>query len=208
MALEGLELEVKFYISDPAALQRRLEDYEARLIQPRTLEVNLRFDTPSRALTRSRQVLRLRQDWQARMTFKGPSEERGGARSRYEIEVVVEDFAAARALLEALGFQVYLVYEKQRTVYELDGAEISLDELPFGNFVEVEGPDPGQIREIASQLGLDWQARIRKSYTSLFERLRDDRQLPFRDLTFANFKELRVSAAELGVHPADGAAGD
>ena len=40
------EIEVKFYVSDLEAIQAHLVQLGARLVQPRTLEVNLRYDTP------------------------------------------------------------------------------------------------------------------------------------------------------------------
>ena len=61
--------------------------------------------------------------------------------SRTEIEFGVDDFAKAKQFLEHLGYQSILVYEKYRTTYELDHAHIMLDELPYGNFIEIEGED-------------------------------------------------------------------
>ena len=56
-------MEVKFYVRAlPERLKQRLQDLDARLEQPRTYEINLRFDTPNGDLMRQRQVLRLRQD--------------------------------------------------------------------------------------------------------------------------------------------------
>ena len=56
------EQEVKFFLTDLAALQARLEKGGARLVQPRVHEFNLRFDTPTGELSHGEQVLRLRQD--------------------------------------------------------------------------------------------------------------------------------------------------
>lgn len=78
-----------------------------------------------------------------------------------------------------------------------------LDELPYGNFVEIEGPDPASIQVVNSALNLNWETRIPESYTILFDRLRDMLKLPFRDLSFDNFRDLQVSAADLQVLPAD-----
>lgn len=197
------ELEVKFYANDLAAVEQRLIGLGAQLVLPRIFEVNLRFDTPDGSLGRGLRVLRLRQDIVARMTYKGPASGLGGARLRQEIEFEVSDFEAARALLEALGYRVAMRYEKYRTAYELDEVEVSLDELPYGTFVEIEGPDPAAIRSAAQALALDWEATIPASYTALFEQLRARLGLPFGDLSFENFRELSISPADLGVRPAD-----
>ena len=68
-----LEKEVKFYITNLSSLQERLRRLGAELVSPRVFERNLRFDTPDLRLTASRQVLRLRQDNGATITYKGPS---------------------------------------------------------------------------------------------------------------------------------------
>jgi adenylate cyclase, class 2 len=203
MSASGQELEAKLYISNLPALKAQLQTLEARLVQPRTHEINLRFDTPDGLLRRSLQVLRLRQDTLARLTYKGPAKTVGGAQLRREIEFSVSDFEAARALLETLGYQVSLVYEKRRATYELEGVQVTLDELPFGDFVEVEGPHAQGIQAVVAKLGIDWEARIPHSYTELFERLRQALGLGFRDLTFENFAGLVVSPEDLRVRPAD-----
>jgi adenylate cyclase class 2 len=81
-------------------------------------------------------------------------------RLRQEIEFTVSDFEAARRFLEALGYHVALMYEKYRTTYDLEGVHITLDKMPYGNFIEIEGPDPASIRRINEQLGLDWEQRV------------------------------------------------
>jgi len=197
------ELEVKFFIADLEAVERRLQALGARLLQPRLHEVNLRFDTPDGELSRQFRVLRLRQDDAARLTYKGPSEYQEGVRARQEIEFAVSDFGAAQRFLEALGYRVALMYEKYRTTYELEGVHITLDKMPYGNFVEIEGPDPASIRGINEQLGLDWEKRVPESYTMLFERLREALELPFKDLSFANFAGLDISMDVVDVIPAD-----
>lgn len=197
------ELEVKLYLNDLSGFQRHLEAVGARLAQSRVHEINLRFDTPGGDLGRTYQVLRLRQDTAARLTYKGPGEILGGVHLRREIEFTVGDFESARVLLEALGYQVSVMYEKYRTTYELDGVQVTLDEMPYGDFAEIEGPDPASIHAVAEKLGVDWEARVVESYTSLFERLREKLGLTFRDLSFANFAGMGVSPQALGVQPAD-----
>jgi adenylate cyclase class 2 len=199
----GQELEVKFYLTDLEAFRKRVEAQGGRLVQPRLHEVNLRFDTPDGELSRTFQVLRLRQDTAARLTYKGPGETTGGVRARREIEFTVGDFEAARSFLEALGYHVRLMYEKYRTTYELEGVLVTQDEMPYGNFTELEGPDPESIQSLARKLGMYWEARILESYTFLFERLRESLGFSFRDLSFENFSGKEVTPAALGVRPAD-----
>ncbi|MCL4559776.1 MAG: class IV adenylate cyclase [Chloroflexi bacterium] len=197
------ELEVKFYLTNQRAVENRLRALDANQVHLRTYELNLRFDNAAGELAKEHKILRLRQDTSAVMTFKGPSQEREEVTARLEVEFQVSDFLAARRLLEMLGFEVCVSYEKYRTTYDLEGVKITLDEMPYGRFIEVEGPDPKRIQAVAGQLGLDWSARIMDNYLALFYRLKEKRGMAFHDLTFANFEKVQVSADDLGVRPAD-----
>jgi len=203
MIRKNQEIEVKFYVADLGAIEEQLRKLGAIQTQTRTLEINLRFDTPERELERGFRVLRLRQDTRARLTYKGPVLGHQGVRIRQEIEFEVSDFDAAREFLHALGYRVSMIYEKYRTTYEVMGVEVSLDEMPYGCFVEVEGPDLETIQVVSAKLGLDWEASVPSSYAVLFEALRGRMGLPFRDLIFQNFEDIEVSAEMLGVRPAD-----
>jgi adenylate cyclase class 2 len=197
------EIEVKFYLSRREEMEVKLSSL-GKLIAPRVHEVNLRLDTPEHGLAATGRLLRLRQDARARLTYKGAGGEQGGARLRQELEVTVSDFDTALSLLEALGYEVVLMYEKQRTTYQLGDVEAVLDETPLGDFLELEGPDGESLRQAAARLGLDWQARNLDSYTFLFGRALDVLGLHFRDMTFENFAGLSVSPEAMGVKAADG----
>ncbi len=199
MASGEQELEVKFYVVSLLPFENKLKQLGAILTQPRTHEINLRFDTPDQSLTRSYQVLRLRQDQQARLTYKGPGEVLSGVRLRREIEFSVSDFKAAQSFLEALGYQVSFMYEKYRAQYNLDNVGVTLDEMPYGYFLELEGPDPESILSTSQKLALKWDARILDSYTFLFDRVRQNLNLTFRDLSFANFEGIQISPDILNV---------
>jgi adenylate cyclase, class 2 len=203
MSSDGKELEVKFYVTNLPRVEKRLQGSGATLIQARVYEINLRFDTPDRRLSRSHQVLRLRNDTQARMTYKGPGDIYQGARLRRELEFSVSDFETAQEFLEALGYQVTVTYEKFRSIYQVDQTVVTLDELPYGNFVEIEAENGAGIQETANRLGLDFEARILDSYLVLFEKVSKRRGLSFKDLTFKNFAALEITQNDLGVHPAD-----
>lgn len=199
MAGSDRELEVKFHLPALAGLENRLHELGAELTAPRVFEVNLRFDTPGGTMTQARQVLRLRQDAETRITYKGPGSQSGGVTSRVELEVQVSDFATARKLFEALGYQVVVIYEKFRTTYRLDDVLVTLDEMPYGSFAEIEGPTGESIHAAAVRLGLDWDRRIFESYLALFEKLRGVMRFEFRDLNFENFRGLDVDLNSIGI---------
>ena len=201
------EIEVKFYVQDLGKVETRLRELGARLLRPRVHELNLRYDRPNGSLRREQRVLRLRQSDDIRLTYKGPSSIVDGAMSRQEIEFSVGDFESAKAFLEALDYQLVVVYEKYRTTYALETSEVSkdfgslqalimLDELPYGNFVEIEGPEAVSIHAAADSLSLKWEAAIGESYLKLFERLRGELGFTFRDLTFENFTGLNAPTVQ------------
>jgi adenylate cyclase class 2 len=203
MNIGDQEIEVKFYLANPVKFLDKLAAVGAVLLHGRQFESNLRFDTPDAKLTREARVLRLRQDDRVRMTYKGPAAQNQPVSMRQEIEFEVSDLAAARRLLEALGYQVSVMYEKWRTTFHLGELEIVHDEMPYGNFCEIEGPGSAAIRSGADSLGLDWDARISFSYLALFDRLKLNRGLQGSELSFAEFGELKISSDDLGVRPSD-----
>jgi len=202
--MHGNETEAKFYIQDLKKIELRLHALKAQPIQPRTHETNLRFDNINNDLQNSSRVLRLRQDEKARFTFKGPSVEMdGGILSRQEIEFIVEDYESAKLFLEALGFKVVVFYEKFRATYELDNTHIMLDELPYGEFVEIEGENVEAIHNIANLLGLKWDTMVKAGYHSLFERVTERFNLDSSQLSFASLKNIKITPDDLSIKAAD-----
>lgn len=193
---DSLEVEVKFFLPQLQTFRERLLAAGAEQVKPRLFERNVRFDSPGERLRFQFQLLRLRQDDNARLTFKGPPHEAGEteAKVREELEVKVSDFETTAAILERLGFKAQQVYEKYRETFHLGEVEIVLDEMPFGDFVELEG-DEEAIRAAAGRLGLDWEQRILENYLALMARLKAEHRLDFDDVTFDNFAGRDLSIA-------------
>lgn len=203
MSTSGQETEAKFYVRDLSGIKSRLVIMGARLVQERILETNIRFDLPGAPMRAQGRVLRLRRDINTKFTYKSASTNEQGVLSREEIEFEVEDFEKAKRFLEALGYQKLVYYEKFRTTFELNDTLIMLDVLPYGNFVEIEGSTVEAIRAIADPLNLNWETAIATSYNALFERVRTALNLSLQDLSFAEFADIKVEAAHLGVVAAD-----
>lgn len=222
MADGHIETEVKFWVESLGTMRDRLVELGATQVGERVLETNIRLDRPDRSLSASGQALRLRQSWPSppspspkalgegtqemristHLTYKARLAESSGemalVKELVEIEVEVGDFEKMRAILERLGFEPIFLYEKYRETFRLGEVKVMLDELPYGCFVEIEG-QASAIDHAAEQLGLAAARRVPGTYLSLFEALRQRRNLPFRDLTFANFRELRIAPADLGL---------
>ncbi len=191
------ETEIKFLILNLTELNKLLKDVGATLQQARTHEINYRFDTPDQRLSKQFQVLRLRQDQSVHLTFKGSSDPSSEVSVRQEIEFEVSDLVSARRFLEALGYQVVVTYEKYRTTYHLENSEIMVDELPYGNFIEIEGADLTSIKNIAKNLRLNWQNRIKLSYLAIFYQLKEKFNLTASNLLFSELKNCKYSLDEI-----------
>ncbi|MBI9049349.1 MAG: class IV adenylate cyclase [Anaerolineaceae bacterium] len=182
-----IEQEAKFRISDPLGIRIRLEQMGAELVLDHQQEVNTRFDQPDGSMKTAHEVLRLRVDQNVRLTYKGPAVEGTEVSVRKEIEMVVDNAETATAFLESLGYKAIEKYEKFRTTYHLEDTEIVLDELPYGHFLEIEGQNEEDIRQIAEVLKLDWEKRCKLSYLELFYRIKEKRGLDHNHLSFADY---------------------
>lgn len=191
------ETEIKLYVPDLQAVEARLRELGATLAHPRVFEKNVRYDDADGSLTAARRVLRLRQDDGVRLTFKDDGAALdGGPYTRFEAETTVGDFATMEVILGRLGYQPYLIYEKYRTTWALTDVEVMLDEMPYGNFVEIEG-EGSAILPVMMRLGLSAAPRMTASYGRLFDRVRANLGLTFENLTFANFAGLDVPLSAL-----------
>jgi adenylate cyclase class 2 len=207
----ALEQEVKFFLPDTAALRRQLAVLGARPFQPRMHEANIRFDTADGALTRQGKVLRLRKAGPVILTYKEP-ESAGAmgtpaqARRSLETEIIVSDLDKTAHLLQTLGFRPIVRYEKYREVFHWKSVLLMFDQLPFGDFLELEGPDLADLRQTAGKLGLDWNQALQTSYMGIFLLLKKAHHLTFLEATFNTFAgwDTRKTADVLAALPREG----
>ncbi len=99
-------------------------------------------------------VLRLRRvGSKATLTYKKRLPTSSSIKQQREEETAIGDPEAMEAILVALGFTPALVYEKRRQTWRLGKAEIVIDVLPFGLFMEIEAR-VNEIRAVERKLGL------------------------------------------------------
>jgi len=188
---EPLEIEIKFFLEKPGQVRERIIAMGAHSLG-RCFETNIRFEDETHRLIQQKSLLRLRRDRKTTLTFKSESSETDHEFKVFtEYEVEVDDFEVMRRLLESLGFHKAQVYEKWRETFRIGGSTLCIDEMPFGPFLEIEG-NRSNIRTLATDLGFSWQKRILWNYLALFEVLRRQHRLPFMDVTFENFQNIRL----------------
>jgi adenylate cyclase class 2 len=168
------EIEAKLKVDSLSPVERRLAECGASFVRE-TRQTDLYFDTPDRELTRTDRCLRLRServDGQERhiLAYKG-AKEPDDYKKRVETEIEVSDAATTESLLNGLGYERALAFDKRRRLWHLQDCEVALDELPLlGTFVEIEGPDSGTIARVQALLGLSDVPHTMDSYASLIER--------------------------------------
>jgi adenylate cyclase class 2 len=193
--MEHLEIEVKFYLSDMDAIRDRILELGA-VSMGRIFETNLRFDDADNRLIEKKSLLRLRQNTKTILTFKSePPFKNDQFKILKELEVEVSDFATMKHILESLGFREEQVYEKWRETFRLNTANLCLDTMPYGDFLEIEG-QMEDIKKLASQIDLKWKKRILLNYLAIFDVIKQKSNLPFYDVTFSNFINIRFDLAE------------
>jgi adenylate cyclase class 2 len=193
--MEHLEIEVKFYLSDMDSIRDRILELGA-VSRGRVFETNLRFDDADNRLLQKKSLLRLRQDTKTILTFKSePPFKDDQFKILRELEVEVSDFATMKDILESLGFREEQVYEKWRETLMLNRVNLCLDTMPYGDFLEIEGQKK-DIKKLASLIGLKWKKRILLNYLAIFDVIRQKSNLPFYDVTFSNFINIRFDVAK------------
>jgi len=168
------EIEAKVKVESVDAVARRLEGLGAEFAAKCT-QRDYYFDDPRGGFVSTDRCLRLRRQSgpdvrKINLTYKGPKQE-DNYKKRTEIELEVNDIEAAEKLLEALGYQRILAFEKQRRIWNFKQCRVCLDRLPLlGDFVEIEGADDATIEQVQRQLELADLQHIGQGYAVLMER--------------------------------------
>jgi adenylate cyclase class 2 len=186
----ALEIEAKMKVDDHEQVRSRLELLGA---QPTGThhETNIFFDTTEHVLRNGDRGLRLRIDYDPEtarrefiITYKGPRQE-GEVKTREERELTVSSDANAIALLNGLGYQQQLSFQKRRHSFSFAGCKVELDEIPIlGTFVEVEGPSQSAVMKVRDTLGLADQPMVQQSYIALLMAYVTEHNLAERSIEF------------------------
>ncbi len=182
-----IEIEKKYRLTKKRrpAVERRLHEIGASSksveFEENTLYRGGRIELGSCALRLRRVGAR------AILTFKQRLPSKSSVKHQQEEETEVANAEAAHAILTALGFRPGLVYEKRRTRWHLGRAEIVIDELPFGLFMEIEGPEK-EIARVEALLGIEELPAVMETYPMLTARLGKQR----KGIVEARFRKGRV----------------
>ncbi len=189
--MKTVEIEVKFYLENAERVRATLMSAGARS-NGRIFESNICFDDALDSLKAQQSLLRLRKDKKITLTHKSkPVAGETEFKVLRELEVEINDFDMMLNILETLGYHRTLVYEKYRETLEIGQTKLCIDNMPFGDFIEIEGSKT-DIRKLAQDLGMIWDRRITDNYRSMFEVIREKLNLSFNDITFDNFNTVQL----------------
>jgi len=176
-----VERELKIIGADFDELRRALQQEGAKF-QARFFERNAVLDDEGGSLRNRGMLLRLRQGQDGSLTLKLPvrKEKNSVFKEMEERETSVGDFDATLLILDGLGLRPAFWYEKIRERWRLGRVEIDLDVLPFGRFVEIEGPAEA-IGETVARLGLASLETSSASYHELHREYRLRQGSPAKD---------------------------
>lgn len=153
---------MKAVVDDAAARERRLVAAGAtRKFSGRMLD--LRYDTPERALAAADHVLRVRvyrspDGETAQLDWKGVTRIESGLKVREEYTTDASDLAGLTAILEALGYVVTREIEREVSTYRVGEATVRFEHYPrMDDLVEVEGT-PEAIESAIEKLGIERSA--------------------------------------------------
>lgn len=135
----AIEIEKKYRLTaaQRAEVLERLDEIGARF-EGEDFEENILYR--GGVLDEKNAVLRVRKIGEkAILTYKLRIQNQSDVKHQIEHETLVQDPQEIEKIIENLGFQKKLIYEKRRKTWRFREVEIVVDELPFGLFMEIEG---------------------------------------------------------------------
>ncbi len=182
------EFEVKFLNIDIDKIREKLNQQNAKLINPMRMMKRAIFETPE--MKQKDSFIRVRDEGdKVTLTYKmHQSEAIDGAK---EIEINVSDFDNAVGIINAINIPLKSVQESKRETWTLNNTEIVIDIWPWLNpYIEIEGNNEEEIKDTTAKIGLDW---IEVKYGDVMVAYRDQYKHLKRTDTVANIKAVRFN---------------
>lgn len=178
----NIELEYKFWVKDKKSLIKILNTKTSKK-KPCQYQNNMMFDNPAGLMQITDGRIRVRtlgNSGNKTLTYKKPLPPKNGAKREIEYEVVFKDTKSQiEKILEAMKFEPTTSYERYQTSWEINGVNVTLDEYPYADIIEIEGKKQA-IEKIAEELGFNIQEGLTKPTDTLFQEWRRKRGLPFK----------------------------
>lgn len=154
-----VEFEATFGNINKDEMRAKLKEVGAAIVRPEFMQKRVVFNFPDGHGVKGG-WLRVRDEGDKNtMSLKVMDGE--GIERQKEIEITVNDFNDAAALLENIGCDKKAYQESLRELWHLNGVDITIDEWPFLEpFVEVEGPTEAEVKTVSEALGFDYSTAL------------------------------------------------
>lgn len=150
------EIEAKFLFVDHEAMRNKLQELGATCVQPMRRMRRKIFDFSDNRLNKERNGWVRVRDEGDKVTLSYKQLNDRTLEGTKEVTVVVHDFDATCLFLEQIGLTVKSYQETKRESWELDKAQIELDEWPWIKpFMEVEASSIEDLQRVTNKLGLN-----------------------------------------------------
>jgi adenylate cyclase class 2 len=167
------EIEAKWLEIDHDEFRRKLTKLGGRRVRSLMQMVRAVFYDAERKMTKIGARVRVRDEGdRITMTYKRTDD--ATLTGTKEVNLVVDDFGKAVDFLKQIGMVQKSVEETKRESWELDGAEIELDEWPWlPPFVEIEAESKPKLVATAKKLGLNMGDAMYGSADFVYEKYYD-----------------------------------
>lgn len=163
------EIEAKFPGIDAGKLRAALASKGATLEHAEVLMRRKNYDYPDRRLEKIGGWIRVRDEGN-KVTLSYKQLNARTLHGTKEVNVVVDDFDKTCQFLETIGMVAKSYQETKREKWGHKGVEITIDTWPWvPTFVELEGPTEELVKEVASDLGFDWNTAMHGSVESIYQ---------------------------------------
>lgn len=154
-----IEFEATFPNIDPSEVRAKLRALGAELIYPEVLQKREVFNLPVGHEVPGHWARVRDEGNKITMSFK--ITDGGKIEDQKELCLTIDSFEVGAQLLESLGCRKKAYQETRRELWQLDGAQITIDFWPWlAPFVEVEGESEEQVKSVSTKLGFDYNQAL------------------------------------------------
>lgn len=169
--IKKIQGQVKYKVDDFDSMSKKLIELEAIFVGG-VLEKTIRYDTSNHKFLEKNIFIRTKSGIKNVLTIKEKTNELDpNILERYTTEIEIDDIQKMEYFLETIGLNKKWIMEKYRLYFKFMDNEITIDELPFGIYLEIKGDDK-EIKKISKLLGLKLKDAIKVTYWDIYDKIK------------------------------------
>jgi len=167
------EFEAKFYPVNKEEYRKKLLSIGAKLVIPERKMLRIVADSRANPIIKPTNAIRIRDEGGVtRLSLKIHADEKGILTDQKEIDVEVSDFDKAQKIMETVGVKFNRRQETLREEWGFKGTQITIDTWPgLETYSEIEADSEEKVKEIAGDLGFDWDKKLIMAASGLFAKV-------------------------------------